>query len=122
MYINNIQNYNTSFGAKLNIEGYSKDIKNSVIKQWTKKAELIGSEKDILTLKLGKPEVTTETLNRILNPQPMILKSRNVRMESIINNKKEEKILGYHTSEDINIHRRMINRINSYLELLAKKN
>ena len=118
MQINKVDN--TNFGAKLNIEGYSKDIKKSVITNWEKKAKLIGNDFDTLTLKLGKPETIVETVGRFTNPKHYQIKARNVRMVSEINNKVDEKILGYYTSEKIDIHSRMISRISEYLDKLAK--
>lgn len=119
MQVNNINN--TSFGAKLQLEGYTNDISKKIIKNWEKKAKLIGTNADTLTLKMGKPETEQDSWGSIMSPKKATIKSRRVRMVSDINNKNDEKILGYYTSEKIDIHQRMLDRITSYLDKLVKK-
>ena len=119
MQVNNINN--TSFGAKFKIEGYTADISKKFIKSWEKKAKLIGTDADTLTLKMGKPETEQDSWGSIMSPKKATIKSRRVRMESNINDKDDEKILGYYTSEKIDIHQRMLDRITSYLDKLVKK-
>lgn len=118
MQVNNI--HQTSFGAKFNLEGHTKDINKKLQKQWTNKAKSIGTDADTITLKLGMPEIEEETSGITAN-KSLLIKSRRVRMESLINNKKEEKILGYYTSENIDIPQRMIDRISAYLDKLAQR-
>ena len=83
MQVNSINN--TSFGAKFQIEGYTGDISKKYIKIWEKKAKLVGTDADTMTLKMGKPETEQDSWGNIMHPKRAIIKSRRVRMESNIN-------------------------------------
>lgn len=53
---NNYNNYNTNFGAKLRLNGYTKGIGRETILSWERKLKDIGTDKDIVTLNFNKPE------------------------------------------------------------------
>ena len=56
MQINSIQNkYDTNFGARLQIVGYTYDISPQLEKFWKEKAKAIGRDDDIIRIKFGLP-------------------------------------------------------------------
>ena len=52
--IQNNNNYNTNFGAKVKISGWTDDITSKMLKSWEKKAKEIGRDTDTVCLKFSE--------------------------------------------------------------------
>ena len=127
MQVQKINNngYNTSFGAKLIISGFTDDIGKHTRKLWREKAKQIGSDKDVIKLKFSKRKEHSDSYAEMGEHFAWTTKSRDIFATAKINGTTlyDKKDIGYSTSADVNTYNLVNKNVQEFLnKLIGKKN
>ena len=101
MKVQRIQNNNTSFNAKLNINNKSSyPIAKNIIKEMSEYAKNIGTNKDTITIEIGKFKSYSDSWSEMGHRYTLTTRSQEITANSNINGLEEIKNIGYSTTID----------------------
>ena len=101
MKVQRIQNNNTSFNAKLNINNKSSyPIAKNIIKEMSEYAKNIGTNKDTITIEIGRYRSVSDSWSEMGHEYEMTTRSQKIKAISNINGSEDIKDIGYRTTID----------------------
>ena len=129
MQVQRIQNnnYNTSFNARLKLEGHADDIHEvlgKTVKIWEERAKSIGTDKDLITIKFDKPRTYKGHNSEMGENYDWEDSSRNIFASAKINGKtlRDNKYIGYYVTNRPHSFSYIIENVAKFFDGLGCKN
>ena len=117
-------NYNTNFGANLQISGKIDDITDKMFNEWAKKAKEIGQKTDTIHIKFRKPKKDDYVLHERVNTIECHYIKRSIIGNIIFTYrpKMKEQRIGYRANGNEHTHEEMTTKlVNYFLDSLKEQ-